>query len=63
MMLMDPKNSIVTLFQTFESQLAIQSNLVSTTLVYTTPLILRHIFVQPDSLVQNSFYTQFNYDS
>jgi hypothetical protein len=37
---------------------ALQSNLVNTTLVYTTPSILWHIFVQPIFLVQNSiFYT------
>ena len=33
----------------------IQSNLVSTTLVKTTPSVLRHIFARPNFLVQNSF--------
>jgi hypothetical protein len=42
----------------------IQSNLASTTLVYTTPSILRHIFARPNFLVQNSlFYTTMTLDN
>ena len=36
--------------------ITLQSNLVSTTLVYMTPSILRHIFVRPNFLVQNSLF-------
>ena len=34
----------------------IQSNLVNTTLIHTTPSILRHIFARPNFLVQISFF-------
>jgi hypothetical protein len=34
----------------------LQSNLITTTLIYTTPLILRHIFARPNFLVQNSLF-------
>ena len=35
---------------------AIQSNLDNSTVVYTTPLILRYIFAQPNFFVQNSSF-------
>ena len=39
-------------------------DLVNTTLVYTTPLILRHNFARPNLLVQNSiFYTTTTLDN
>jgi hypothetical protein len=38
------------------STIVLQSNLVSTTLVYMTPSILRHIFARPNYLVQNSLF-------
>ena len=45
-------------------RLLLQSNLNSTTLVYTTPSILRHIFVRPNFLVQNSLsYTNMTLDN
>ena len=44
-------------FTFFKCRLQIQSNLVNTTLVYTTLLVLR-LFARPNFLVQNSlFYT------
>ena len=42
----------------------VQSNLVTTTLIYTTPSILRHIFARPNFLVQNFlFYTAMTLDN
>ena len=42
----------------------IQSNLVNTTLIYTTSVILRHIFARPKILVQNSLiYTSTTLDN
>jgi hypothetical protein len=42
----------------------IQSNLISTTIVYTTPSILQHIFARLNFLVQNSlFYTTTTLDN
>ena len=35
---------------------AIQSNLINSTLVYTTPLILRNIFARPNFFIQNSLF-------
>jgi hypothetical protein len=50
--------------QYHENNLGVQSNLVNTTLFYTTPSILQHVFARPNFLVQNSlFYTTTTLDN
>ena len=44
-------------------QAIVQSNLVNTTLVYTTPLILRHIYARPNLLVQKSPCMLYDYNT
>ena len=50
--------------ESYHDNIIIQSNLVNTTLIYTTPSILQHIFARQDFLVQNSlFYTTTTLDN